>query len=86
MVLVTESKNIQKAKKGALVRAFSANPSLALTKDHLIWLSATWLLNLRKSCSKKEVLPLAECVHETKQTQKFQKQAILYEKKGRMPD
>lgn len=68
MVLVTESKNIHKAKKRRSGRAFSANPSLALTKDHLIWLSATWLLNLHKSCSKKKVLLLAECVHETKQT------------------
>lgn len=68
MISITGSiKLIPEAKRHS-DRAFSANPSLAPAKDYLSWLSAIWFLNLHKSCSKKEVLPLAECVHETKQT------------------
>lgn len=66
-------------------RAFSASPSLAPAKDHLSWPSAIWF-NTHKSCSKKEVLPLAECVQQAKHSKKCHKQSILYERKGGQPD
>lgn len=85
MVSITERKIVHLRLNRHSGGAFSANPSLAPAKDHLSWLSAIWF-NIHKSCSKKEVLPLAECVHEAKHTKKFPKQSTLYVRKGREPD